>query len=121
AIAAADVMSPRDQVGILSFDAAWDWTLPFRPVGKGEWISERLASLQSDGGTDLFKAMLEAHRGIAVKQAAIKHVIVLSDGLTDKADFHGLVQRMARDGITVSTVSVGNDADVQIRAYIANE
>jgi uncharacterized membrane protein/uncharacterized protein with von Willebrand factor type A (vWA) domain len=121
AIAAADVMNPTDQVGILSFDAAWDWTLPFRPVGKGEWISEGLASLQSDGGTDLYKAMIEAHRGIATKQAAIKHVIVLSDGLTDKADFHGLVQRMARDGITVSTVSVGNDADVQLMADIAKD
>ncbi len=121
AIAAADVMNPTDQVGILSFDAAWDWTLPFRPVGKGEWISEGLASLQSDGGTDLYKAMIEAYRGIATKQAAIKHVIVLSDGLTDKADFHGLVQRMARDGITVSTVSVGNDADVQLMADIAKD
>jgi uncharacterized membrane protein len=121
AVAAADVMNPTDQVGILSFDAAWDWTLPFRPVGKGEWISERLASLQSDGGTDLFKAMIEAHRGIATKQAAIKHVIVLSDGLTDKGDFQGLVQRMARDGITVSTVSVGSDADVQLMADIAKD
>ena len=121
AIAAADVMNPTDQVGILSFDAAWDWTLPFRAVGKGEWISEKLASLQSDGGTDLYKAMAEAHRGIAGKQAAIKHVIVLSDGLTDKADFHGLVQRMARDGITVSTVSVGSDADVQLMADIARD
>jgi Ca-activated chloride channel family protein len=119
AIAAADVMNPTDQVGILAFDAAWDWALPFRPVGKGEWISERLASLQSDGGTDLYKALVEAHRSIATKQAAIKHVLVLSDGLTDKADFHGLVERMARDGITVSTVSVGNDADVQLMADIA--
>jgi uncharacterized membrane protein len=119
AIAAADVMNPTDQVGILGFDAAWDWVLPFRPVGKGEWISERLAALQSDGGTDLYKAMVEAHRSIASKQAAIKHVLVLSDGLTDKADFHGLIEHMARDGITVSTVSVGSDADVQLMAEIA--
>ena len=121
AIAAADIMNPADQVGIIGFDAAWDWVLPFRHVGKGEWISEKLAALQSDGGTDLYKALVEAHRGIAAKQAAIKHVIVLSDGLTDKADFQGLAQRMARDGITVSTVSVGNDADVQLMADIANE
>jgi Ca-activated chloride channel family protein len=119
AIAAADIMNPTDQVGVLAFDANWDWALPFRQVGKGEWISERLASLQSDGGTDLYKAMVEAHRVIATKQAAIKHVIVLSDGLTDKADFYTLVTRMARDGITVSTVSVGNDADVQLMADIA--
>ena len=93
AIAAADIMNPTDQVGILAFDAGWDWALPFRQVGKGEWISEKLSSLQSDGGTDLYKAMLEAHRVIAGKQAAIKHAIVLSDGLTDKADFQTLVQR----------------------------
>jgi Ca-activated chloride channel homolog len=121
ALAAADIMNPTDQVGIIGFDAAWDWVLPFRPVGNGEWISEKLAALQSDGGTDLYKALVEAHRAIAAKQAAIKHVIVLSDGLTDKADFHGLGQRMARDGITVSTVSVGNDADVQLMADIAKE
>jgi Mg-chelatase subunit ChlD len=121
AIAAADIMNPTDQVGIIGFDAAWDWVLPFRPVGKGEWISEKLAGLQSDGGTDLYKALVEAHRAIAAKQAAIKHVIILSDGLTDKADFAGLGQRMARDGITVSTVSVGNDADVQLMADIGLE
>jgi uncharacterized membrane protein len=121
AVAAADIMNPTDQVGIIGFDAAWDWVLPFRPVGNGEWISEKLAALQSDGGTDLYKALVEAHRAIATKQAAIKHVIVLSDGLTDKADFHGLGQRMARDGITVSTVSVGSDADVQLMADIAKE
>jgi Mg-chelatase subunit ChlD len=119
AIAAADVMNPSDQVGILAFDAAWDWALPFRPVGKGEWISDRLADLQSDGGTDLYKALVEAHRAIAGKQAAIKHVIVLSDGLTDKADFNGLIQKMTRDNITVSTVSIGSDADVQLMADLA--
>ncbi len=121
AIAAADIMNPTDQVGILAFDANWDWALPFRQVGKGEWITEKLANLQSDGGTDLYKAMVEAHRGIASKTASIKHVIALSDGLTDKADFQSLVARMARDGITVSTVSIGNDADVKLMAEIAKE
>jgi uncharacterized membrane protein len=121
AIAAADIMNPTDQVGILAFDANWDWALPFRQVGKGEWITEKLANLQSDGGTDLYKAMVEAHRGIAGKTASIKHVIALSDGLTDKADFQSLVAKMARDGITVSTVSIGSDADVRLMAEIAKE
>ncbi|HEX9453802.1 MAG TPA: vWA domain-containing protein, partial [Candidatus Binatia bacterium] len=53
AIAAADIMNPTDQVGILAFDANWDWALPFRQVGKGEWLSDGLAGLQSDGGTDM--------------------------------------------------------------------
>jgi Ca-activated chloride channel family protein len=121
ALAAADIMNPTDQVGVLGFDAAWEWVLPFRPVAKGEWIAERLANLQSDGGTDLYKALVEAHRVIASKQAAIKHVLVLSDGLTDKMDFHSLVTKMARDGTTVSTVAVGNDADFKLMAEIAKD
>jgi Ca-activated chloride channel family protein len=121
AVAAADIMNPSDQVGILGFDADWDWVLPFRPVGKGEWISDKLASLESDGGTDLYKALAEAYRAVAVKEAAIKHVLVLSDGLTDKADFRSLIQKMAHDGITVSTVSVGNDADIRLLAEIARD
>ncbi|MGH7826457.1 MAG: VWA domain-containing protein [Candidatus Binatia bacterium] len=121
ALAAADIMNPTDQVGVLGFDAGWDWVLPFRPVGKGEWIAERLAGLQSDGGTDLYKALVEAHRVIASKQASIKHVLVLSDGLTDKMDFHSLVTKMARNGITVSTVAVGGDADFKLMDEIAKD
>jgi Ca-activated chloride channel homolog len=121
AIAAADIMNPTDQIGILAFDAAWDWALPFRAVGKGEWITDKLAALQSDGGTDMYKAMVEARRAIIAKEASIKHVIVLSDGLTDKADFPSLVQDLARAGVTVSTVSVGNDADVKLMAQIASD
>ena len=100
-------MNPNDQIGILAFDAAWDWTLPFRPVGNGEWVNDKLAALRSDGGTDMYKAMVEARRVMIAKEAAIKHVIVLSDGLTDKADFQPLVQELAQAGVTVSTVSVG--------------
>jgi hypothetical protein len=121
AIAAADIMNPTDQIGILAFDAAWDWALPFRAVGKGEWITDKLAALQSDGGTDMYKAMVEARRAIMAKEASIKHVIVLSDGLTDKADFQSLVQDLARAGVTVSTVSVGSDADVKLMAQIARD
>lgn len=121
AFAAADLLNPSDQVGILAFDAGWDWALPFRQVGKGEVISERLSSLQSDGGTDLYKAMVEAQRAFSAKAAAIKHLLILSDGLTDKADFRSLVTKMARAGITVSTVALGQDADLVLLTEIAGD
>ncbi len=121
AIASAELLSPSDQVGVLAFDAGWDWVVPFTQVGKGEWISERISSLQADGGTDLFKAMVEAYRSLSAKDAAVKHVLVLSDGLTDKGDFSALVERMTGDGVTVSTVSVGRDADLPLMAKIARD
>jgi hypothetical protein len=118
-IAAADIMNPNDQVGILAFDAAWDWTLNFRPIGNGDWVNDKLAALRSDGGTDMHKAMVEAQRVMSEKEAAIKHVIVLSDGLTEKADFPSLVRELARANVTVSTVSVGEDSDAKLMAEIA--
>ncbi|MFQ5904012.1 MAG: VWA domain-containing protein, partial [Candidatus Binatia bacterium] len=121
AASAVDIMNPTDQIGILAFDSKWEWVLPFRQVGEVEWISEQLSSLQSDGGTDLYKAMIEAHRSFTAKEAAIKHLLVLSDGLTDKRDFHSLVEKMAREGITVSTVAVGQDADLALMAEIAED
>ncbi len=121
AVSAADLLNPTDQIGILAFDAGWDWVLPFRQVGKGEWISGTLSPLESDGGTDLYKAMVEAYRSFSAKGAAIKHLLVLSDGLTDKADFHSLVTRMVQGGVTVSTVALGQDADWSLMAAIAKD
>ena len=49
----------------------------------------------------------------------LRHVILLTDGLTDAADFKGLLARMERHHITVSTVAVGDDADTELLANIA--
>jgi len=121
AIASAELLNPSDQVGLLAFDAEWEWTVPFSPVGEVQWISERIASLQADGGTDLYKVMVEAERAFTGREGAVKHVLVLSDGLTDKNDFPGLVKQLASQGITVSTVSVGSDADRVLLVAIARE
>lgn len=119
ALAAADLLNPEDQVGILTFDASWEWLLPFRPVGKGEWVYEKLATLQSEGGTDLYKALVEAFRAFKAQKAAVKHLLILSDGLTDKVDFDSLLRSMTSAGITVSTVAIGRDADVELMRSIA--
>jgi uncharacterized membrane protein len=121
AVAAAELLKSSDQVGILAFDAGWDWVLAFRQVGRGESISQQISSIRSDGGTDLYKAMVEAHRSFSAKLAVIKHALVISDGLTEKRDFHSLVAKMARDGVTVSTVAVGEDSDVALMAEIARD
>ncbi|MDE0030890.1 MAG: VWA domain-containing protein [Deltaproteobacteria bacterium] len=118
-MASAELLNPSDEVGILAFDSNWEWVVPFRQAGGGESIAEDVARLTSDGGTDLLKAMVEGRRALAEKKAAIKHVLVLSDGLTEKADLVEQVTRMARDRITVSTVSIGGDADRRLMTQLA--
>src|SRR5207247_9073432 len=46
-------------------------------------------------------------------------VIFLSDGQMTRGDFAGLLRRMAKDKITVSTVAIGKDADVPLMVDIA--
>jgi hypothetical protein len=53
------------------------------------------------------------------RPALLKHVIFLSDGQMTRGDFQGLLRRMAKDKITVSTVAIGKDADVQLMVDIA--
>ena len=118
-MASAELLNPADEVGILAFDSNWQWVVPFRAAGGGESIAEEVAALSSDGGTDLLKAVVEGRRALAAKEAAIKHVLILSDGLTDKADLLEQVERMAEERITVSTVSIGGDADRRLMTRLA--
>ncbi|HEY5725311.1 MAG TPA: glutamine amidotransferase, partial [Methylomirabilota bacterium] len=53
------------------------------------------------------------------RSALLKHVIFLSDGQMTRGDFSGLIRRMAKDKITVSTVAIGKDADAQLMFDIA--
>ena len=118
-MASAELLNPTDEVAILAFDSNWQWVVPFRAAGGGESIAADVARLSSDGGTDLHKAMVEGRRALAAKEAAIKHVLVLSDGLTDKAELVEQVARMGQERITVSTVSIGGDADRRLMTQLA--
>ena len=53
------------------------------------------------------------------RPALLKHVIFLSDGQMTRGDFQGLLRRMSKDKITVSTVAIGKDADVQLMVDVA--
>ena len=48
-----------------------------------------------------------------------KHVIILSDGETEEADFESLVQSMRASGISISTVSIGQGANITLMRSIA--
>jgi hypothetical protein len=61
----------------------------------------------------------EAYQVLFERPALLKHVIFLSDGQMTRGDFSGLIRRMAKDKITVSTVAIGKDADVQLMFDVA--
>ncbi len=119
AYAAVELLGPFDRVGLLAFDADMEWTVPLKEAGDRDLIARELATLAPGGGTSLLPALAEAYRVLASQASPLRHIVVLSDGLTNPGDFDQLLARVARDKVTVSTVAVGDDADTELLARIA--
>ncbi len=120
ALLSIDLLNRLDRVGILAFDSGREWIVPPTEAAMRRPITEKLRDLKVGGGTDIYPALEEAYRVMRTEQAKVKHLIVLSDGLTEgEKNFDGLAQRIAADGITVSTVAMGADADQQLMARLA--
>jgi Ca-activated chloride channel family protein len=84
-------------------------------------IRSGLAGLQSGGGTILYPAIREAYERLVQSPAAVRHLVILSDGLAEPADYIPLIEAIASDGITVSTVAVGNDAASELMESLAEK
>ena len=120
ALSSVDLMNPLDRVGVLAFDSGREWAVPPTEVGIRQPIAERLRDLSVGGGTNLYPAVEEAHRVLRKESAKLKHLIVLSDGLTEgEKNFDQLAERIAADGITVSTVAMGADSDKELMSRLA--
>ena len=120
AFSAMKLLNPFDQVGVLAFNADWEWTVPITEAGKREQIAGKLAALTHAGGTDLYKAVQEGLRALKDVRAVKKHLIAMSDGLTPNMDFEVLMQDAAAQNITVSAVALGKDADRTLMDAIAH-
>jgi Mg-chelatase subunit ChlD len=119
AFSAVELLNPFDRAGLLAFDADFEWTVPLTEAGNREQIARELSTLSPGGGTILYPALEEAYRALSASPSPLRHIIVLSDGLTNPGDFETLVRRIARDKITVSAVAVGDDADKDLLSKIA--
>jgi Mg-chelatase subunit ChlD len=114
-----DLLGERDLVGVLAFDQVPRWLVGLTPAAQRARILEAVSRIKAGGGTNLHPALAAARDALRGVEAKVKHVIVLSDGQTDPGDFRGLATAMAGERITVSTVAIGRDADVDIMRNIA--
>jgi uncharacterized membrane protein len=114
-----DLLDDRNEVGVMSWDTEFVWDSPIRPAREKQAIHHAIATIKAGGGTDGYPGLKEAYQILYDRPALLKHVIFLSDGQMTRGDFAGLVRRMTKDKITVSTVAIGKDADVQLMVDIA--
>jgi Ca-activated chloride channel homolog len=119
---AVQSLAPTDLVGVVIFNSETSTLVPLAANSDPDRTAERLLSVGPGGGTILGPAMEEAWRQIGPADAALKHVIILSDGISLHRDtLPPIAAKMREEGIVVSTISIGDLADEQNLADIARE
>jgi len=93
--------------------------MPLGPAKDSAAVAKALGELEPGGGTSLYPGLVEALHQLDGVDAMAKHIVVMSDGLTQPGDFPGILKAISAQGISVSTVSIGEGADGAILADIA--
>jgi uncharacterized membrane protein len=115
-----DTLTQHDRLGVIAFDAKFDWILPLGPIEDKQRVHDMVGQLGAGGGTRFLPALEEAYYSLATSDAAVKHALLLTDGVsTDPNVFPELLAKARQRAITVSTVAIGNGADVKLLSEIA--
>ena len=116
--AAVDVLQPSDLVEVIAFDSQPTRYVKMTPARRKGKIAGDIARIQPGGGTEIFPALDAAYQDISVVQARKKHVILLTDGKAPTAGIRDVVQAMAAESITVTSVGLGGDVDDALLSMI---
>ena len=104
-------LNKTDIVGVVEFYGNRNWAAPLQALRNRSAVERAIGRLEADGGTTLAPAIEEAYYGLKNLRAPYKHILAITDAEVEDADFDGLVRRLARDGITLSTVYPGLGED----------
>ncbi len=111
AIQTAELLNARDSLGVISFDAASTWISPLAPLDDKQRVFDDVAALKPGGGTVLYPAIQEATRALRASDAALKHMVVLSDGIVSGQDPLPLIRTANGEGVTLTSVAVGSTSN----------
>ncbi|HVX15283.1 MAG TPA: VWA domain-containing protein [Pirellulales bacterium] len=117
--AAAELLGGSDKLGVIAFEGETFWISEMQPAGNKGRIIDDISRLEAGGGTNMYPAMEEAFAALQNTVAKLKHVIILTDGISAPGDFEGIANDMATSRITISTVGVGSGADERMLEDIA--
>ncbi|MGI8743700.1 MAG: VWA domain-containing protein [Bryobacteraceae bacterium] len=120
AIGVIDNLRPIDMVGVLIFDNSFQWAVPIRRAEDRTLIKRLVSGITPDGGTQIAPALTEAYRKILPTKATFKHIVLLTDGISEEGDSLELSKEAATQRVTISTVGLGQDVNRGYLEKVAN-
>lgn len=118
---AVEVLGQSDKVAVIAFDGEPYVISEMQSASAKGKISDDISRIDAGGGTAMYPPMEQGFEILQQTAAKLKHMIVLTDGISAPGDFEGLAQQMSSLKMTVSTVAMGADCDTQLLEQIARE
>lgn len=126
-VTASSALAAGDQLGVIAFNDEPVWAMPMTTLtGQGDQarVEQAIAPLTSDGGTELYPALQVGYDSIRNVDADVRHIILMSDGKSrggTRETYAQLVNDIGNDDISLSTVALGTDADLELLEYLSVE
>ena len=112
----------HDQFGAIAFDVAPHTVVPLTRLDSpaaAAAANRAIDRIRAEGGTNIYKALAAGAGAIEKSDEKERHLVLLSDGISEKGSYAALVPRLRAEHITVSTVALGLEADFELLDGIA--
>lgn len=120
-VGALENIRENDEIGVLNFSDRFSWLVDIKKAKDKEAINEKVSGLQVEGGTDIRPALAEAVKKIKKSDAAIKHIVLLTDGQDGNTDYKDVIKKINDNEITLSTVAVSSEANYSLLNNLASK
>lgn len=120
AIASAEVLTRNDYIGVWAFDSESHVVAPMTRITSPAAVAGQIAGLTAGGGTNMYPAMTDGRNALQRVKAKIKHMLILTDGETAGTGYEALATQCRAEGITISTIAIGDGAFIGLLQAIAS-
>lgn len=118
---ALDSLREIDEVGVIAFDDSYTWAVKRQEATDLDRIAEQIGGIYVQGGTSIYPAVQAAIKDMEKSDATLRHIVLLTDGQDEYNAYGPLLEEMRENGITLSTVAIGEGSDARTLEYLAQE
>lgn len=112
-------LNSNDEVGVLAVDTSERWLIDLQQLPPEDVINSGLSEAVPSGNTDLSDTLPTAADALIESNAALKHIILFTDGFTSDASLRAMrnqAEDIRAEGITISVVATGEGAARELAA-----
>lgn len=96
--ATVELLNRNDKVGVVAFDDGVQQLVRMQSATNRVRIMSDIGRLKASGGTNIAAGLQSAYEQLAVTSARLKHIILLTDGISDSANIFSEVLPAMRIG-----------------------